>query len=508
MRDSTGVADDVTQFDNSSRSPASPSPTSSSPSKSSPSTSSASTSSFDVVVIGAGSGGYACALRAAELGMRVAMVERDLIGGTCLHRGCIPTKALLHVAETADAVREAAEIGVRADLHGVDYEAASAFAGRTVARLDQGLRQLIKSRGIVTLVGTATIDGPHTVAVEGTDAGRYEGTDVVIATGARPRSLPGIVSDGVRVITSNEALKLTELPARVIVLGGGVIGVEFASMWTSMGVDVTILEALDRLLPTEDAASSSALQRAWRKRGINVRTGVRVSGVNSREDGVTVHLQEGDPLDADLLLVAVGRGPVTDELGLVDAGVTIEQGFVTVDAALRTSAAGVWAVGDVVAGLQLAHRGFAHGIHVAEQIHAAATGAPPPPPLPPEEHVPRITYSDPEVGSVGLTEIAAKERYGAEQVESFSYPLTANGRSLVLGTAGHAKLIRVVDGPIIGVHVVGRRAGELMGEAMLMVGWEAHPEDVAGYIHPHPTQSEAIGEAALALAGKPLHVHG
>ena len=503
MRDSTGVADDVTQFNNSSRSPASPSPTSSSPS-----TSSASTSAFDVVVIGAGSGGYACALRAAELGMRVAMVERDLIGGTCLHRGCIPTKALLHVAETADAVREAAEIGVRADLHGVDYEAASAFAGRTVARLDQGLRQLIKSRGIVTLVGTATLDGPHTVVVEGTDAGRYEGTDVVIATGARPRSLPGIVSDGVRVITSNEALKLTELPARVIVLGGGVIGVEFASMWTSMGVDVTILEALDRLLPTEDAASSSALQRAWRKRGINVRTGVRVSGVDSREDGVTVHLQEGDPLDADLLLVAVGRGPVTDELGLVDAGVTIEQGFVTVDAALRTSAAGVWAVGDVVAGLQLAHRGFAHGIHVAEQIHAAATGAPPPPPLPPEEHVPRITYSDPEVGSVGLTEIAAKERYGADQVESFSYPLTANGRSLVLGTAGHAKLIRVVDGPIIGVHVVGRRAGELMGEAMLMVGWEAHPEDVAGYIHPHPTQSEAIGEAALALAGKPLHVHG
>lgn len=492
MRDSTGVADDVTQSDSSSSTSASP-------------------TSFDVVVIGAGSGGYACALRAAELGLRVAMVERDLVGGTCLHRGCIPTKALLHVAETADAVREAADIGVRADLHGVDYEAASAFAGRTVARLDQGLRQLIKSRGIVTLIGTATLDGPHVVVVQAPDASapaRYDGTDVVIATGARPRSLPGIEPDGIRVITSNEALKLTELPARAIVLGGGVIGVEFASMWTSMGVEVTLLEALDRLLPTEDAASSSALQRAWRKRGIDVRTGVRVTGVESREDGVTVQVQDGDPLDADLLLVAVGRGPVTDELGLAGAGVELERGFVKVDAALRTSAAGVWAVGDVVAGLQLAHRGFAHGIHVAEQIHAAATGTAAPQPLPPEEHVPRVTYSDPEVGSVGLTEVAAKERYGDDQVQSFSYPLGANGRSLVLGTAGHAKLIRVVDGPIVGVHVVGRRAGELMGEAMLMVGWEAHPEDVAGYIHPHPTQSEAIGEAALALAGKPLHVHG
>jgi dihydrolipoamide dehydrogenase len=493
MRDSTGVADDVTQSEHPDSNSSTAPPT-----------------AFDVVVIGAGSGGYACALRAAELGLRVAMVERDLVGGTCLHRGCIPTKALLHVAETADAVRESADIGVRADLHGVDYEAASAFAGRTVARLDSGLRQLIKSRGIVTLVGTATLDGPHTVVVTAPDGStaRYTGTDVVIATGARPRSLPGIEPDGVRVITSNEALKLTELPARAIVLGGGVIGVEFASMWTSMGVDVTILEALDRLLPTEDAASSSALQRAWRKRGIDVRTGVRVTGVDSRDDGVSVRVQDGDPLDADLLLVAVGRGPVTDELGLAAAGVELERGFVAVDAALRTSAAGVWAVGDVVAGLQLAHRGFAHGIHVAEQIHAAATGTPAPAPLPPEEHVPRVTYSDPEVGSVGLSEVAAQERYGADQVQTFSYPLGANGRSLVLGTAGHAKLIRVVDGPIVGVHVVGRRAGELMGEAMLMVGWEAHPEDVAGYIHPHPTQSEAIGEAALALAGKPLHVHG
>jgi len=497
MRDSTGVADDVTQ--------------SASSSDQSSETSSPAPTSFDIVVIGAGSGGYACALRAAELGLRVAMVERDLVGGTCLHRGCIPTKALLHVAETADAVREGADIGVRADLHGVDYEAATAFAGRTVARLDSGLRQLIKSRGIVTLVGTAALDGPHTVVVQPSDGGpaeRYQGTDVVIATGARPRSLPGIEPDGVRVITSNEALTLTELPARAIVLGGGVIGVEFASMWNSMGVDVTILEALDRLLPTEDAASSSALQRAWRKRGIDVRTGVRVTAVDSRDDGVTVQVQDGDPLDADLLLVAVGRGPVTDELGLADAGVEVERGFVKVDTTLRTSAPGVWAVGDVVAGLQLAHRGFAHGIHVAEQIHAAATGASAPQPLPPEEHVPRVTYSDPEVGSVGLTEVAAQERYGAGQVTSFSYPLGANGRSLVLGSPGHAKLIRVVDGPIVGVHVVGRRAGELMGEAMLMVGWEAHPEDVAGYIHPHPTQSEAIGEAALALAGKPLHVHG
>ncbi len=469
---------------------------------------SAAPGSFDIIVIGAGSGGYACALRAAELGLRVAMVERDLVGGTCLHRGCIPTKALLHVAETADAVREAGDLGVRADLHGVDLEAAAGFAGRTVDRLYKGLRQLVGSRGIRTLVGTARLDGPHAVLVDGPDAGRYTATDVVIATGSAPRTIPGVTPDGERVLTSDHALRLTALPASAIVLGGGVIGVEFASMWQSMGVEVTILEALDRLLPTEDAASSTALQRAWRKRGIDVRTGVRVSGVESHAGGVTVRIEDGDPLEAELLLVAVGRAAVTDGLGLAEAGIAVERGCVSVDDTLRASVPGVWAVGDVVAGLQLAHRGFAHGIHVAEQIHAAATSSAPPPPLPPDEHIPRVTYSDPEVGSVGLSEAHARERYGDDAVQVFSYPLAANGRSLVLGTAGHAKMIRLVDGPIVGVHVVARRAGELMGEAMLMVGWEAHPEDVATYIHPHPTQSEALGEAALALAGKPLHVHG
>ena len=470
---------------------------------------------FDLVVLGAGSGGYACALRAAELGLRVAMVERDRVGGTCLHRGCIPTKALLHVAEVADTARDGAELGVRSNFDGVDLGTAVGFADRVVGRLYAGLTGLVDRRGIEVVAGVGRLvgSGAGTPAVEVTAA---NGTStplvaphVVLATGSAAVSLPGVSVDGERILTSDQALRLTEVPGHAVVLGGGVVGVEFASMWASMGAAVTIVEALDRLLPAEDPASSKALQRAWRPRGIDVRTGARVQEVTTGPDGVTVRVEgDEDPIEGDLVLVAVGRRPVVDGLGLDEAGVVTGRAGVVVDERLATSVPGVWAVGDLVPGLQLAHRGFAHGINVAERIAAVLGGTPEPPPVPADEFVPRVTYSDPEVASVGLTRADANERFGAEAVSAFSYPLGANGRSLVLGTSGQVTLVRVVDGPIVGVHAVGARVGELMGEATLMVGWEAHPEDVAPFVHAHPTQSEALGEAALALAGKPLHVHG
>jgi len=466
---------------------------------------------FDLLVLGAGSGGYAAALRAAQLGLSVALVERDRLGGTCLHRGCIPTKALLHVAETADAVRDAAELGLTAQLERVDMPAALAFAARTVRRLHGGLEQLIRGRGIRVLRGTGRLVGADAVEVDGDDAGRYRARHLVVATGSRPRRLPGVEVDGQRVLTSDDALQLERVPDSAVVLGGGVIGVEFAGLWRSLGATVTVVEALDRLLPAEDEASSSALHRAWRRRGIDVRTGMRVAGVDAAADGVTVQVAAGpsgptEQVRAEVALVAVGRVPVTDGLGLDAAGVACDRGFVRVDDRLSTTAPGVWAVGDVVSGLQLAHRGFAHGVAVAERVAAALRGTPEPAPTLPDRLVPRIAYCDPEVASVGYTEAAATEEFGADAVRSVTYPLSANGRSLVLGSPGQVKVVRRVDGPVLGVHAVGRRVGELMGEAGLIVGWDAYPEDVTPFVHPHPTQSEAVGEALLALAGQPLHL--
>jgi len=325
----------------------------------------------------------------------------------------------------------------------------------------------------------------------------YRGGDVILATGSYSRTLPGLEIGG-RILTSEQALELGEIPARVVILGGGVIGVEFASVWRSFGAEVTIVEALDHLVPTEDIALSKALERAFRKRGIASRLGVRFAGAVQSEDAVTVSLEDGTQLEADYLLVAVGRGPVTESLGLEDAGVTLDRGFVVVDAELRTTAPGVWAVGDIVPGLQLAHRGFQQGIAVAERI-AGLT-----PPVVPDTQVPRVTYSSPEVASVGLSEAAARAAHG-DAVVTYEYNLAGNARSEILGTAGIVKVVRLADGPIIGVHLAGERVGELITEGQLAVGWEAHPEDIAPFVHAHPTQSEALGEAFLALAGKPLH---
>jgi len=462
---------------------------------------------FDVLILGAGSGGYACALRAAQLGLSVGLIEKDRLGGTCLHAGCIPTKALLHAAEVADQTRAAADFGVRATLDGIDVAGVHAFKDGVIARLFKGLTGLVQSRGITVVEGAGRMTGPREVTVTTTEGAEtaYTGRHVVLATGSYSRTLPGLEIDGERVITSEHALGLDRVPASVVVLGGGVIGVEFASVWRSFGAEVTIVEALPRLVPAEDEASSKALERAFRKRGIRFHTGTSFRSVARTDAGVAVTVAGADDreqvLEAELLLVAVGRGPVTDGLGYAEHGVTLERGFVRTDERCRTGVEGVYAVGDIVPGLQLAHRGFAQGILVAEDIAGLD-----PRPLD-EDGIPRVTYSHPEVASVGLTEAAARTAYGTDSVETVTYDLGGNGKSQILKTQGFVKLVRRTDGPVVGLHLVGDRVGELIGEAQLIYGWEAHADDVAPLVHAHPTQNEALGEAHLALAGKPLHAH-
>ena len=453
---------------------------------------------FDLVILGGGSGGYAAALRGAQLGLSVALIEKDKLGGTCLHYGCIPTKALLHAAEVADSARESEQFGVKATLEGIDVPQVNAYRDGVVARLYKGLQGLVKSRDITLVTGTGRLTSPTTVDVDGTTYTAAKA--VILATGSYARSLPGLEIGG-RVITSYEALDLDFVPAKVIVLGGGVIGVEFASVWKSFGADVTIVEALPRLVPNEDEACSKALDRAFRKRGITAKVGVRFAGVTQSDTGVVVSLEDGTTLEADLLLVAVGRGPNATGMGFEEVGVAMDRGFVLTDERLRTTIPGVFAVGDIVPGLQLAHRGFAQGIFVAEEIAGLA------PRVIDEMGIPRVTYCEPEVASVGLTQAQAVEKYGDGNVETYEYNLGGNGKSQILGTAGFVKLVREKDGPVVGVHMVGSRVGELIGEGQLVVNWEAYPEDVASLVHAHPTQNEAFGEAFLALAGKPLHAH-
>jgi dihydrolipoamide dehydrogenase len=453
---------------------------------------------YDIVILGGGSGGYACALRAAELGKRVALIEKDKVGGTCLHRGCIPTKALLHAAEVADLAREGSAFGVRSSLDGIDMDGVNAYKDKVVTRLWKGLTGLIASRKIEVIEGDGKLVSPTAVRVGDRV---IEGAHVVLATGSESRSLPGLEIDGNRVITSEQALQLGRVPASVVILGGGVIGVEFASVWRSFGAEVTIVEMLPHLLPTEEESSSKLLERAFRRRGIGFKLGTRFESVKDTGSGLTVSLAGGATIDAEMMLVAVGRGPVSAGLGYDEAGVAMDRGFVLVDEYCQTNIATISALGDLRPGLQLAHVGFAEGIMVAERLAGL--------PVVPIDYdgVPRITYSDPEVASVGITAATAAAR-GIDFTE-FTYDLAGNGKSQILQTAGAAKVIATAGGgPVLGIHLVGARAGDLIAEAQLIYNWEAVPADVAQLIHPHPTQSEAIGEAFLALAGKPLHNHG
>ena len=449
----------------------------------------------DIVILGGGSGGYACALRASQLGLSVVLIEKDKLGGTCLHRGCIPTKALLHAAEVADTAREGENFGVHSTFNGIDMTKVNEYKDGVIGRLYKGLQGLVKSRDITFVEGTGTLVAPNVVEVNGE---RYEGKNIVLATGSFARTLPGLDITG-RIMTSDQALTIDYVPASVIILGGGVIGVEFASVWRSFGVDVTVVEGLPNLVPAEDAAVSKAMERAFRKRGIDFKVGVRFQNAVQDAEGVTVTLESGETLRADLLLVAVGRGPRTENLGYEAQGINMDRGFVLTNDRLATNVPNVFAVGDIVPGLQLAHRGFQQGIFVAEEIAGLA------PQTIDESGIPRVTYSEPEIASIGYTEAQAKEKYG--DIESYEYNLGGNGKSQILGTTGFIKLIRQKDGPVVGVHMIGSRVGELIGEAQLIYNWEAYPSEVANLVHAHPTQNEAMGEAHLALAGKPLHAH-
>jgi len=452
---------------------------------------------YDVVILGAGSGGYAAALRGAQLGLKVALVESDKVGGTCLHRGCIPTKAMLHSAEVADQVKEAGKLGVSAQFGGIDMAQVNKFKQGVIDRLYKGLSGLVSGRGVDLVTGHGKLVSTNAVEVDGR---RLEGDNVILATGSYSRSIPGLTIEG-RVMTSDQALEMDWVPTNAIVLGGGVIGLEFASVWRSFGAEVTIVEGLPNLAPNEDVAVSKVLERTFRRRGINFKTGVMVKDVTQSDDQVTLTLENDETLTGDVVLVAVGRGPNTAGLGYEDHGIKMDRGFVLTDDQLHTGVANIWATGDIVPGLQLAHRGFQQGIAVAERISGIKT------PAQAEADIPRVTYCDPEIASVGLTEAQAKELHGAEAIETVEYNLAGNGRSQVLNTQGFVKLVRLAAGPVIGVHIIGSHVGELVGEAQLIVNWQAYPEDVAELVHAHPTQNEALGEAFMDLAGKPLHAH-
>ncbi|QRN80208.1 MAG: dihydrolipoyl dehydrogenase, partial [Nocardiopsis sp. BM-2018] len=412
-----------------------------------------------------------------------------------LHRGCIPTKALLHSAEVADSAKESENFGVRATFEGIDIEAVHKYKDKVISGLHKGLSGLIKSRKITVVEGEGKLTGKDEVTVDGKV---FKGKNILLATGSKPKTL-GLEIDGEKVMTSDQAMELGRVPESVIVLGGGVIGVEFASVWRSYGADVTIVEALKHLVPVEEESSSKLLERAFRKRKIKSELGTPFESVKTTDSGVVVTLQGGKTLEAEVLLVAIGRGPVSEGLGYEEQGITLDRGFVQVDENLHTGVGNVYAVGDLIPTLQLAHVGFAEGIFVAEHIAGQN------PPAIDYDGVPRVTYCEPEVASVGLTTKVAKER-GHDVVE-MNYNLAGNGKSQILQTQGAIKVIAEKDGPVLGVHMVGSRVGELIAEGQLIYNWEALPSEVAQLIHPHPSQSEALGEAHLALAGKPLHVH-
>lgn len=450
---------------------------------------------YDIVILGAGSGGYAAALRGAQLGLKVALIEGDKLGGTCLHRGCIPTKAYLHAAEVADTVKESEYFGIQSSFGGIDMNRVGEYRDQTINQLYKGLQGLVKARKIELIQGWGKLTAKDTVTVDGKE---YRGKNIILASGSYSKTIPGLEIEG-RVITSEQALQMDWVPSKAVVLGGGVIGVEFASVWASFGSEVTIIEGLDRLVPAEDAAISKNLERQFRKRKIAFKTKTMFDSVTQDDAGVHVKTNDGKTYDADVMLVAIGRGPATANLGYEEQGINMDRGFVLTDENLQTNVEGIYAVGDIVPGLQLAHRGFLQGIFAAEKI----AGLDPQPII--ESNIPRVTFCEPEISSVGLTQKQAEEKYGKDKVKTQEFNLAGNGKSQILNTAGLVKLVSIEDGPIVGFHAIGARMGEQIGEGQLLVNWEAYPEDVASIIHAHPTQNEALGEAALALAGKPLH---
>jgi dihydrolipoamide dehydrogenase len=452
---------------------------------------------FDVIVIGSGTGGYSAALRSATLDQKVALVERDeRLGGTCLLRGCIPTKALLQSAAVMDEISSSEEWGISASGK-PEWPKVQEFKAKIVDKLVSGLTSVVKARKIEVVNGTAKLTGRGSVDVDGRS---LQAPAVVVATGSQPKLLPGLEVRE-RVVTSDQALELDRIPSSAVVIGAGAVGLEFASMYRSFGADVTLIEALDRLAPLEDEDISKEVARAFRKRGITAHAGATVQEVKDAGEGVTVTFDVGGKTEearADVCLVAVGRGPVTDDLGLEDAGVELDRGFVKVDGQLQSSASGVWAIGDVCTSpFQLAHVSMAEGIAVAERIAGQEVADLD------YAGVPRVTFSTPEISSVGLTEAQAEER--GHDVDTYRLNMQGLGKANILGQGGMCKVVAEKDGPVLGIHLIGPHVTDLVAEAMLITNWEAMPSEVAALIHPHPTMSEAIGEAHLHLAGKPLH---
>jgi dihydrolipoamide dehydrogenase len=469
---------------------------------------------FDVVVIGAGTGGYVAAIRAAQLGLKTAVVERQpALGGTCLNWGCIPTKALLEHAHALKIAQDAAEwglvLGGGDGKPSIDMGRVHARKDKIVTGLTRGVEYLFKKNKIAWIKGSGRLAGRGRVEVTGADARGLAAKEIVVATGSAPRSVPGITIDKQHIITSDEAIHLARVPKSIAIMGSGAVGVEFASIFHRFGSDVTVIELLPRLVPNEDEAVSAELEKAFRKRKIGVRTGTKVTAATVTAGGVAIEMQEGtgqaSSLTVEILLVATGRGPVTEGLGAEDAGLTLERGYVQVDNLFRTAVAGVSAIGDVItmgagAHPQLAHLSSAEGIVLAERLAGQAAR-----PLD-YDQVPACTYCDPEIGSVGLTEQAAIER--GFDVRIGTFPFGVLGRAKIAGeTEGFVKIVaeKKYD-QLLGVHMIGPRATELVAEAAVALRLESTVEELIRTVHAHPTMSEAVGEAAHAVHGAAIHL--
>jgi len=466
--------------------------------------------SFDVVILGGGNAGYAAAFRLVGLGLSVAMVERDKVGGTCLHRGCIPTKALLHAADLVDEIRHSGDFGILVQEPQVDWAKVQTFKESVVGRMYKGLSGLVARRKIELVEGEGRVTGARTVEVRTDDGERTLTADkaLIVAPGSFPRDLPFIEADGERVHNSNHALVSEDIPSSVVIVGGNYIGLEFASVYRSFGADVTVVEMLDRIAPAEDSDISEALAKLLQRRGIKFKLGVSVTGAKPSDHGIDIEIEKDgnkEVLSAERMFVAIGRAPRTDNIGLEEAGIKTEKGYIVVDANFRTSVEGVYAIGDAIhvpdaEGLhpQLAHVAFSEGMKVAERIAGQD-------PTPVDyRNIPHVIYCQPEVAAVGLTEQRAKDL--GMDVETKRYPFSANARALMLGGGqGFVKTVAEKGGAVVGVHVVGPRASDIITEAQLVTSWEAYPSELAELMHPHPTLSEVIGETFLELAGKPLH---
>jgi dihydrolipoamide dehydrogenase len=472
----------------------------------------------DVVVLGGGPGGYATAFRAAARGLDVALVEADKLGGTCTHRGCIPSKAILYVAEVLEEVQRSDRMGLKLSFDGLEGEAFATFRQDVIDRVFKGLSFLVKKRttfheGRGTLVRGA--DGRIAVDVAGADGGttRVEGRHVVLATGSVVRSLPGVEVDGEVVQTSDEALWFTEAPERAVVIGAGAIGMEFASMWAPMGTEVTVVEALDRVLPLEDADCSAAVEKAYLRRGIEVLTSAAVTSVQRTGASAQVRVEvDGTErvLEADRVLVAIGRAPNTADVGAAELGILDDRGFVVTDEWGATAVDGLWAVGDVRPTLALAHAAFAEGCALGDRLAEVPHARPAD-----HTHTPRVTYCHPEVASVGLTEAQARDRFGDDGVAVTTSSLRHNAKGILAGSDGFVKVVHAKGeppvgapgdgGPVLGVHIVGPHATDIIAEATLATAWEAMPAELAAITHAHPTLYEAMGEAFQSAAGLPFH---